>query len=85
MTTTFENRETAAEGRKPREEIVHDQVSGRMRRKAVFNDNLENEIGDEDDDEEDEDNEELDDEENEYSGIRLRSVSDKVSCQLLYS
>ena len=56
-----------------------------MRRKAVFNDNLENEIGDEDDDEEDEDNEELDDEENEYSGIRLRSVSDKVSCQLLYS
>ena len=67
----------------PREELVHDEISGRMRRKAVFNDKLEDEIGDGDDDEEDDqanDDEEIeDDEEEEYSGIRFRSVSDKVN------
>ncbi|XP_045029896.1 ribosome biogenesis protein BMS1 homolog [Daphnia magna] len=64
-------------GGKPREEIVHDEVSGRTRRKAVFNDNLEEELGD-DDDEEDEE-ERLDDEdcEEEFEEIKLRSINPK--------
>ena len=64
----------------PREELVHDEVSGRMRRKAVFNDKLEDEIGDGDDDDEDEEiqEEEIEDNDEEYSGIRFPSISDKV-------
>lgn len=69
---------------KPREEIVHDEVSGRTRRKAIFSDNLEEEIGDEDD----EDNEEeLNDEdcEEEFEEIKLRSINPKVICHQIYS
>lgn len=53
-------------------------MSGRTRRKAVFNDNLEEELGD-DDDEEDEE-ERLDDEdcEEEFEEIKLRSINPKV-------
>lgn len=61
---------------KPREEIVHDEVSGRTRRRAVFNDNLDDEIGDDDDDEEDEEDQ-LDDEED-FEEIKLHPINSKV-------
>lgn len=76
-------RDVADDG-KPREEIVHDQASGRTRRRAVFNDNLENEIGDDDDEEEDEEDQmdeegEDEEEEEEYEEIKLRSLNPKVN------
>ncbi len=64
---------------KPREEIVHDEVSGRTRRRAVFNDNLDDEIGDDDDEEEDEEDP-LDDEggEEDFDEIKLHPINSKV-------
>ena len=64
---------------KPREEIVHDEVSGRTRRRAVFNDNLDDEIGDDDDDEEDE-ADQLDDEDGEedFEEIKLHPINSKA-------
>ena len=77
--------DVAADAGKPREEIVHDEASGRTRRRAVFNDNLEDEIGDDDDDEEDEEDridEEGEDEEEEYEEIKLRPINPKVNVLL---
>lgn len=52
---------------------------GRVRRRAVFDDNLEDEIGDDDDEEDDDDNEENPtDDEDEFGEIKLRSVDNKV-------
>lgn len=64
---------------KPREEIVHDEVSGRTRRRAVFNDNLDNEIGDDDDDEEDEEDQLEDDGEEDEEEIKLRPINSEVT------
>lgn len=64
---------------KPREEIVHDQVSGRTRRRAVFNDNLEEELGDDDDDdEEEEDAMDEGDNEPDFEEIKLRPINPQV-------
>jgi ribosome biogenesis protein BMS1 len=64
---------------KPREEIVHDEVSGRTRRRAVFNDNLDNEIGDDDDDEEDEEDQLEDDGEEDEEEIKLRPINSEAT------
>lgn len=79
---------------KPREEVMFDEASGRTRRKAVFNDNLEDELGDDDDDEDDEDDvgedddkdlddekdeDEEDEEEEDYEDIKLKPTNSKVN------
>lgn len=61
----------------PREELVQDQ--GRVRRRAIFDDNLEDEIGDEDDDDEDDDR--MDDGD-EFEEIKLRSAVNKVESSI---
>ena len=58
----------------PREEKVFDETSGRVRRRAVFNDNLDDEVGDsEDDDEHFDGNDNLEDEGD--NDIVLRSLT----------
>ncbi len=61
----------------PREGLVQDQ--GRVRRRAIFDDNLEDEIGDEDDDDEDDDR--MDDGD-EFEEIKLRSTVNKVESNI---
>ena len=61
----------------PREEIVHDQ--GRVRRRAIFDDNLEDEIGDDDD----EDDDGGEDDDGDFDEIKLRSSDNKVRFFLL--
>lgn len=58
-------------------------MSGRTRRRAVFNDNLEEELGDDDDDDEDEDGDCIDeDNEEDFEEIKLRSINPQV--QLIF-
>ena len=62
----------------PKEEKVFDEASGRVRRRAVFNDNLDAEVGDSEDDDEDDENDNMEDNGDEEEIVLRSLTSNKV-------